>query len=138
MGRAAVCLSFSCGAFWGFLFWYCRRFIPLSDNRVVGSGSLGQIAHFMSPTLGSVRRWCWAGFLGLPIGFVLGLLRCGLGRWLLAVPLIMAGWCALVTRCSYRLACTPFTGSALCSAPVLEFRDHTGSPAIPDGECGVK
>ena len=28
-------------------------------------------------------------------------------------------------------------GSALCGTPVLEFRDHTGSPAIPDGECGV-
>ena len=28
-------------------------------------------------------------------------------------------------------------GAALCGTPVLEFRDHMGSPAIPDGECGV-
>ena len=130
-------MSFFCGIFWGLLFWCCRRFILLSDNRVVGSESLGRIAHFMSPSLGSVWRWYWAGFLGLPIGIVLGLPRCGLGRWLLAVPLIMAGWCASVSRCSCRLACTPFTGATLCGTPVLEFRDHTGSPAIPDGECGV-
>ena len=29
------------------------------------------------------------------------------------------------------------TGTALCGTPVLEFRDHTGSSAIPDSECGV-
>ena len=91
----------------------------------------------MSLSLGSVQRGYWAGFLGLLIGFVLGLPRCGLGRWLYAVPLIMAGWYASVSRCSCRLACTLFAGTALYGTPALEFRDHTGSPAIQDGECGV-
>ena len=100
-------MSFFCGVLRGFLFWCCQRFIPLSNNRVVGSESLGRIAHFMSPSLGSVRGWYWTGFLGLPIGIVLGLPRCGLGQWLSAIPLIMAGWCTSVSRWSCRLACTP-------------------------------
>ena len=52
----------------------------------------------MSPSLGSVRRLCWAGFLGLPVRGVLGLPILGYGRWLCAAPLIMAGWCAPVSR----------------------------------------
>ena len=62
----------------------------------------------MSPSLGSVRRECWTGFLGLPIRCVLGLPILGYGRWLYAVPLTMAEWCAPVSRCSCRLACMPF------------------------------
>ena len=62
----------------------------------------------MSPSLGSVRRLCWTGFLGLPIGGVLGLPILDYGRWLCAIPLTMAGWYAPVSRCSCRLACVPF------------------------------
>ena len=46
-------------------------------------------------------------FLRLPIGGVLGLPILGYGRWLCAVPLIMAGRYAPVSRCSCRLACMP-------------------------------
>ena len=61
----------------------------------------------MSPSLGSVRKLCWTGCFGLPISGVLSLPNLDLGRWLCAVPLIMAGWCAPISRCSCRLACMP-------------------------------
>ena len=61
----------------------------------------------MSPSLGSVRRLCWAGFLGLLIGSVLGLPILGYARWLCAIPLIVSGRYAPVSRCSCRLACMP-------------------------------
>ena len=44
----------------------------------------------------------------MPIRGVLGLAILDYGRWLCAVPLTMAGWCAPVSRCSCRLACKPF------------------------------
>ena len=91
----------------------------------------------MSPSLGSVRRWYWAGLIGLPIGFVLGLPRRDLGEWLLAAPLVLAGWCAPVSRCFMLIGLYSVYPSALCGTPVLEFRDPTGSSVIPDGECGV-
>ena len=40
-GLVEVCLSCPCIALRSFLFWHFLQFIPLSDNRVVGSGSLG-------------------------------------------------------------------------------------------------
>ena len=70
----------------------------------------------MSPSLGSVRRLCWTGFLGLPIKGVFGLPNLGLSRLLCAAPLIMAEWYALVSRCLYQLACMPF--SVLVVLPV--------------------
>ena len=82
----------------GFLFRHFLWIIPLSDNRVVGSGSLGRIAHFMSPSLGSVRKLCWTGYFGLPISDLLGLPNLDLGRW-----------CAIVSRCSCQLTCIPIT-----------------------------
>ena len=45
-------------------------------------------------------------FLGLPNG-VLGLPILGCGHWLCAIPLIMSGRYAPVSRCSCRVACMP-------------------------------
>ena len=70
--------------------------------RVLGTNcSLHQSEFRLCPKV--VLDW----FLGLPVRSVLGLPILGYGHWLCAVPLIMAGWCAPVSRCSCRLACMP-------------------------------
>ena len=65
------------------------------------NGSLHESEFSLCPKV--VLDW----FLSLPIGGVLGLPIPGYGRWLCAIPLIMAGRYAPVSRCSCRLACMP-------------------------------
>lgn len=59
----------------------------------------------MSLSLGFVYRLCWGSYLGLLIRYMLSMLSLDLTRWLYVIPLIMAGWYALVSRCVSRLAC---------------------------------
>ena len=66
----------------------------------------------MNLSLGSVRKSGSASYFGLLIGGVVGLLNLGLGHRLCAAHLVMAGWCAPLSRCMCHLTYMPI------SAPV--------------------
>ena len=111
MALDEVCLSCYPIALRDLLFSRFRWFIPLNDNRVVGLRSPEQIPQLIRSSLDSVRRLCWIGYFGESIICVLGLPNLGFGNRLCATPLIMAGWCAPVSRCSYRFTCLLITAT---------------------------
>ena len=92
----------------------------------------------MSPSLGSVRRLCWAAYFGLLIGGVLGLPSLGLGCRLYTIPLTTAGWYTLVFRFWCPLTCMPITACVAFTVSSGFILDPSPYRMVNTGLCDYK